>query len=287
MSVDFSQEKQFIYRGAIQYSNSFGKGFYCRFNKDLAREYGHINKYEIDFKDLKILDLRKENIMNWIAIVATNRNLIVRDCVFTFNNIDISDYDVIIGYRSDNSNLVALKQCLEGVITRTTLLNILSHDERNIEVCLKSSEAKSRLEFKRVISKDSAKPIDDIETRRMLKVSDSYLFELTKVLSEYFACFIECGKSYDDAYNTLIDSGIFKRLNGRFIAGVSGSELYAICTGIKYKNCKIDHYDFWLSNLISRYVISNGYDLSIFRNKDISMEQLLANQGASLDMIIN
>ncbi len=216
--------------------------------------------------------------MNWIAIVATNRNLIVRDCVFTFNNIDISDYDVIIGYRSDNSNLVALKQCLEGVITRTTLLNILSSDERNVEVCLKSSEAKSRLEFKRVISKDSAKPIDDIETRRMLKVSDSYLFELTKLLSEYFACFIECGKSYDDAYNTLIDSGIFKRLNGRFIAGVSGSELYTICTGVKYKNCKIDHYDFWLSNLISRYVISNGYDLSIFRNKDISMEQLLANQ---------
>ena len=60
-----------------------------------------------------------------------------------------------------------------------------------------------------MISKDSAKPIDDIETRRMLKVSDSYLFELTKLLSEYFACFIECGKSYDDAYNTLIDSGIF------------------------------------------------------------------------------
>lgn len=287
MNMDSILKSHVIYRGTAQFSKSFGNGWYCRFNKDLAREYGHINKYEIDFKDLKILDLRKENIMDWMSIVTMNRNLIVRDCVFSFNNIDISEYDVIIGYRSDNSNLVALKQCLAGTITRTTLLEILLADERNIEICLRTSKAKSKLEFKRVIPRNSAKPIDDIETRHMLNVSDSYLFELTKVLSEYFACFVECGKSYDDAYRVLIESGIYKKLHGRFIAGNSGSDLYMICTGNNYKSCKIDHYDFWLSNLISRYVISNGYELDIFRNKGISMEQLIMNQDIPTDMVIN
>lgn len=283
MSTSFTQENLIVYRGTNQFCKSFGSGLYCRFSKDLAREYGHINKYEINFDDLKILDLREENIMEWITIVTYYRDISVRDCVFTFNVFDLSSYDVIIGYRSDNSYLTALKQCLSGNITRNILQNILRRDDRNIEICLKSDKAKSRLKFKRVISRADAKKIDDIQTRKLLKVSENYIFELTKILSEYFACSLECGRSYDDAYNILIDSGIYKKLKGRFIAGVTGNDLYEMCTGKYYKNFRIDHHDFWLSNLLSRYIIDNGYDLNVFRNKGISMENLLSNQ----DMLIN
>lgn len=100
--------------------NDFGPGFYCTENEDLAREWavtknrnGYVNKYSLNTEYLNILYLNSEQytILNWIATLVNNR-------VFTLNNpvanrarryiidnfsVNVNAYDLIIGYRADDS----------------------------------------------------------------------------------------------------------------------------------------------------------------------------------------
>ena len=64
-------------------TNDYGIGFYCTQHYKLACEWaaksrdvqGWVNKYSIDTKELKILDLtdKKYSILNWLAILLENR----------------------------------------------------------------------------------------------------------------------------------------------------------------------------------------------------------------------
>lgn len=104
--------------------NDYGPGFYLTRDKDAAGswgckhdELGFIYKYFIsnrDLSNLKILDLtNKENysVLNWIAILVHFKKM---DQGFAIENkealdwlqhyyIDISKYDVVIGFRADDS----------------------------------------------------------------------------------------------------------------------------------------------------------------------------------------
>lgn len=105
-------------------TNDYGPSFYLTLDLDAAKSWacrndsvGIVNKYKIansDYNELKILDLTdksKYSVLNWLAILMHFRTL---DSSFIKINqlaldwlkkyyIDVDLYDVVIGYRADDS----------------------------------------------------------------------------------------------------------------------------------------------------------------------------------------
>ena len=107
--------------GLGEVHNDYGQAFYCTFDLDMAKEWanknmigGIVNKYSLDCRGLKILDLteKKYNSLNWIAILMHYRKLssLQKESYRTRLEflekqffIDLSQYDVVIGYRADDA----------------------------------------------------------------------------------------------------------------------------------------------------------------------------------------
>lgn len=103
-------------------TNDYGRGFYCTEELELAKEWacakgrnGYANRYEMELEKMKILNLNSSDyhILNWLALLADNRTYWQRGSIseeakrYIHDNFlpDISEYDVIIGYRADDSCL--------------------------------------------------------------------------------------------------------------------------------------------------------------------------------------
>ena len=63
--------------------HDYGKGFYLTESIDLAKEWavcrpneenGWVHKYELDCKDLKVLDFQKLNVLTWLAELMKHRD---------------------------------------------------------------------------------------------------------------------------------------------------------------------------------------------------------------------
>ena len=145
-------------------NNDYGRGFYCTKELELAKEWacgdnrdGWANRYELDDSDLKVLNLNEEpyNILNWLALLADNRTYwqngsisfeamkYLRD-VFL---IDISEYDVIIGYRADDSYFSFAQDFVSGVISLQKLSKAMRLGKLGEQIVLKSRKAFDNLTF--------------------------------------------------------------------------------------------------------------------------------------------
>ena len=115
--------------------NDYGQGFYCTESIELAKEWacptvtnGFSNKYELCLEGLKVLNLNAEGytILNWIAILLKHRTFKLRSPIsraakpYILENFlpDISGYDVIIGYRADDSYFSYAKDFLNNTFYR-------------------------------------------------------------------------------------------------------------------------------------------------------------------------
>ena len=111
-------EKPLLGKGKVY--NDYGQGFYCTEHIELAKEWscnegvdGFANKYELDTGGLKILNLSSEEytILHWLALLMENRRFRVSTPVMRrgvqwlkeYFLVDISEYDLVIGYRADDS----------------------------------------------------------------------------------------------------------------------------------------------------------------------------------------
>ena len=101
-------------------NNDYGRGFYCTQELSMAMEWackknsdGFVNKYVLEQDSLNILNLLdgKYNILHWMALLLKNRTfrlsneIAIDACDYIIENfsIDLKAYDVIIGYRADDS----------------------------------------------------------------------------------------------------------------------------------------------------------------------------------------
>lgn len=144
--------------------NDYGQGFYCTRSRELAKEWavsaqvsGFANEYEFNEKNLKILNLENSeySILNWLAILIDNRRFDIQSDFgkeakqYLLDNFrpDYEHYDVICGYRADDSYFSFAQDFLNNTISLNTLGNAMHLGELGIQYVLKSKIAFDRIEY--------------------------------------------------------------------------------------------------------------------------------------------
>lgn len=170
--------------------NDYGLGFYCTKNLDMAKEWanrttrnGYVNKYSFDDRNLKILDLTdktKYNVLNWIAILAHNRNFQENDRVEFAEEIaflekyyiNTQEYDVVIGYRADDAYFTFPKMFIKNALTFEKLEEIYLLGNLGMQYVLISEKAFKRVKF---VGALNAEPIFyERYHRRLDAANDTY-----------------------------------------------------------------------------------------------------------------
>ena len=153
--------------------NDYGQGFYCTENMELAKEWackndkdGFVNAYTLDISKLKVLNLNSEaySILNWIAILLQNRvfhldspvALRAREYLIEHFAIDTSAYDVIIGYRADDSYFSFADAFLSNTLSLRSLEQALRLGKLGEQIVLVSEEAFEQIKFMEAVSADKS-----------------------------------------------------------------------------------------------------------------------------------
>ncbi|MBQ4049026.1 MAG: DUF3990 domain-containing protein [Clostridia bacterium] len=162
-SKDIIEKPEF---GKGNQKNDYGLGFYCTENVELAKEWacsnnetnGYANQYEIDLGDYKVLDLREEkySILNWMALLLKFRTFDVNTPIsaqakeYILKNfyVDVEEYDVIIGYRADDSYFSFAKDFINNTISVEQLAEAMRLGELGIQIVLKSKKAFDTVKYK-------------------------------------------------------------------------------------------------------------------------------------------
>lgn len=161
---EFIIEKPEYLKGNIH--NDYGLGFYCTSNKSLAKEwaarrsgYGFINSYSIRDDNLKILDLTKppyNDVLYWISLLMQNReisndlkNNFPRELKYLKDKylLDISKFDIVIGYRADDSYFRFPESFIRSEITLESLNDIFFAGELGKQYVLISQKAFNSVRF--------------------------------------------------------------------------------------------------------------------------------------------
>lgn len=144
--------------------NDYGLGFYCTEEMDMAKEWGvnsgrdgyaNIYETETDFLDILNLNDDKYIILNWLAILLENREfdspsgLAAEAKEYIFKNfmIDYKKYDVVVGYRADDSYFSFAQDFINGTISYRQLGNALRLGKLRQQFVLKSKKAFDGVKF--------------------------------------------------------------------------------------------------------------------------------------------
>ena len=145
-------------------NNDFGLGFYCTESADLAKEWavsslrdGFSNKYTLDTEYLNILDLNSSDytILNWIAVLVEHRVFSIKTPVarrakqYLIDNfgINVNAYDLIIGYRADDSYFDYAEAFVNNGITVEQLARAMKLGKLGEQIVVKSQFAFSKLKY--------------------------------------------------------------------------------------------------------------------------------------------
>ena len=159
--------------------NDYGLGFYCCTNLGLVKEWasrksgkGFVNKYKIRDDRLEILDLTKgdnNNILIWIALLIKNRTIssdiqkrYKKNIDFLLDNylVDVSKYDVVIGYRADDAYFKFPESFISNDLTIESLNKIYKAGNLGKQYVLISKRAFKLLKF-----------VDFVETNEIARES--------------------------------------------------------------------------------------------------------------------
>lgn len=145
--------------------NDYGLAFYCTFSIDMAKEWanksitgGYANKYVLDARGLKILDLTSNNysVLNWIAILMHFRNLSLTqkslykrrlEFLEKYFYIDVKKYDVVIGYRADDAYFKFPLFFIQNELSVEKLEEIYKLGNLGKQIALISERAFSRIKY--------------------------------------------------------------------------------------------------------------------------------------------
>ena len=144
--------------------NDYGLGFYCTEELDMAKEWGvsknlngYANIYELETGGLTVLDLNSEKytILHWLAILLENRIFDIGSALaeeaknYLLKNFSVpyKDYDIVTGYRADDSYFSFAQDFINGTISVRQLGNAMKLGKLGIQVVLKSKKSFDAIKF--------------------------------------------------------------------------------------------------------------------------------------------
>lgn len=150
--------------GKGKLNNDFGLGFYCTESEDLAKEWavsslrnGFANRYTLDTEYLNVLNLNSPDftILNWIAVLMEHRLFSIKTPVarrakrYLVENfsVNVNAFDVVTGYRADDSYFDYAESFLNNGITVEQLARAMRLGKLGEQIVLKSRFAFSKLHY--------------------------------------------------------------------------------------------------------------------------------------------
>ena len=169
-------------------NNDYGYGFYTTESEELAKEWacgkntdGYANRYELNLDGLEILNLNapEYSILNWLALLTKYRSYwqngsIAEDAKEYLQEhflIDPEPYDIIIGYRADDSYFSFAQDFVSGAISLWKLSEAMRLGKLGEQIVLKSRRSFSQIQFLDAAPVDATvyyekKSMRDLEARR-------------------------------------------------------------------------------------------------------------------------
>ena len=151
--------------------NDFGRGFYCTWLEEMAKEWackngtdGFMNRYTVDGEGLKTLHLSdgSHTVLNWIAILLKNRTFSLsspiaidaREYIIKHYAVDTAGYDLITGYRADDSYFRYAESFVENTLPLRSLNKALQLGKLGLQTVLVSPKAFEQIRFVDAVSVD-------------------------------------------------------------------------------------------------------------------------------------
>ena len=145
-------------------NNDYGLGFYCTESIELAKEWacstetdGYANRYTLDLTDLSVLSLTggDYNILNWLFVLLENRKFRIggdiakqaKEYIFEHFAIDYKNYDIIKGYRADDSYFSFANAFLNNTISVAQLEKAMVLGKLGEQIVVKSERAFDAIRF--------------------------------------------------------------------------------------------------------------------------------------------
>ncbi len=172
-------------------NNDFGLGFYCTESNALAKEWavsslrdGFSNRYTLETEYLNILNLNSPDytILNWMAVLVEHRLFSIRTPIARrakqylteHFGINVNAFDLIVGYRADDSYFDFAEAFLSNTITVEQLSRAMRLGKLGEQIVLKSQFAFSKIRFEgfEVARKDE---FNVLRKARNDKASQTYL----------------------------------------------------------------------------------------------------------------
>lgn len=136
--------------------NDYGLGFYCTESIDLAKEWavseetdGYANRYKLKIDNLKVLNVREYTMLHWLAILVANREFATLTPVMRRGKewlldkflISTEKFDIVRGYRADDSYFSFAKAFLSNQISYRQLSQAMYLGDLGEQIMLKSRVA--------------------------------------------------------------------------------------------------------------------------------------------------
>lgn len=145
-------------------NNDYGRGFYCTDGLAMAKEWacqrgrdGFASAYELPLEGLNVVDLNDASygILHWLEVLFENR--LVRLATPTMHRgarwlqahfaVDLSQVDVVAGYRADDSYFGFARSFLRNEITLGQLKRAMVLGDLGMQYMVKSQRAFNALRF--------------------------------------------------------------------------------------------------------------------------------------------
>ena len=167
-NAGFKEKENLIYHGSNKIvkkplygfgkkENDYGQGFYTTSVKEKAEDWALLkngehwcNVYSLpnDFDGLKVFNLDECGLAAWVSEVLFNRgpgnNFNDNEFYAEFCDkyrVNMKDYDIIIGYRADDSYFAIIEHFLLGTITIFDVVKFFEKGELGKQIFLQSRKA--------------------------------------------------------------------------------------------------------------------------------------------------
>ena len=144
--------------------NDYGLGFYCTESMELAKEWasstetdGFANQYQLNLTGLSTLSLTSGDyhILNWLSVLLENRRFRIDGAIaqqakaYISENfsVDYKQYDIIRGYRADDSYFSFANAFLNNTFSVTQLEKAMVLGKLGEQIVLISQKAFASIEF--------------------------------------------------------------------------------------------------------------------------------------------